>query len=144
MNNYQHSQLSPFVLTKSNWQILQPSLYSARKNSSFLVSIFSVLKAPLIKVACRQESENNEKNSVSIHYGEKIKDSRVLPWAITVTLINEAFEHSSVWACFQQSILRVFLHSWCIKWSRACPVMSVSEYKSPETDLILNPGQTGI
>lgn len=50
----------------------------------------------------RGHANNEEKASVFITVRE-IKDSRLLPPAITVALINEAFEPSSVGAGFQLS-----------------------------------------
>lgn len=56
VNNYQHLQLSPFQTVGYKYVELQKK---KRKKRTF--TIFCAVKAPFIKVAWRQESENNER-----------------------------------------------------------------------------------
>lgn len=70
--------------------------------------------------------------------GQEIKDSLLLPPAITAALINEALEPSSVGARFQLSVLKAALHllRHKMKLSLSCYV-SVRGL-SPVFDLFLN------
>lgn len=56
VNNYQHLQLSPFQTVGYKYVELQK-----KKEKKRTFTIFCAVKAPFIKVAWRQESENNER-----------------------------------------------------------------------------------
>lgn len=59
--------------TLSNTKVIieRPSMYAAKSSSFlFLFPVFFAIIATLIKAACRQESENNEKKIVSVFITE--------------------------------------------------------------------------
>lgn len=67
-------------------------------------------EAQVVRAVSKREHANNEKKVSVFITGREIKDSLLLPPAITIALINEALEPSSVRARFQLSVLRAILH----------------------------------
>lgn len=80
-----------------------------RFHSCSLKSI-SHKEAQVMQAVSKREHVNNEKKVSVFITGREIKDSLLLPPAITVALINEALEPPSVGARFQLSVLRAVLH----------------------------------
>lgn len=72
-------------------------------------------------------------NNASVHYGEKIKDSCVLPRAITVTLTNEVFEHSRVGSAFPTARFHGAAH----KTKSSLSICVSVRAKSPKADLCI-------
>lgn len=95
-------------------------------------------EAPVMQAASKQEHVNNEKKVSVFITGGEIKDNLLLPPAITVALISEALEPSSVGARFQLSVLKAALHllRHKMKLSLSCYV-SVKR-PSPAFDWFLN------
>lgn len=95
-------------------------------------------EAQVMQAVSKREHVNNEKKVSVFITGREIKDSLLLLPAITVALINEALEPSSVGACFQLSILKAVLHLLRHKMQLSLSCYVSVRRPSPAFDRFLN------